>query len=97
MSVISAKSRSDTMCGLVDMMNQNQHFQVDAERLAGMRGTLAHREPDDMDLLIQGNIGVGYRRLSIVDLSPRGRQPFQDEDDSIFFILNGEIYNYVEI
>jgi len=61
-----------------------------------MRDTIAHRGPDDAGLWIgsDGRIGLGHRRLSIIDLSPAGRQPMQDAAGSLTIVFNGEIYNY---
>lgn len=85
------------MCGIVGIVNLNKDALVNDELLKGMRDTLVHRGPDDKGILIRGNVGLGHRRLSIIDLSPRGRQPFQNEDGNIFLVMNGEVYNYIEI
>ncbi len=61
-----------------------------------MRDTLAHRGPDDADILIDGSVGLGHRRLSIVDLGG-GRQPMANEDGSVRIVFNGEIYNHREL
>ena len=62
-----------------------------------MRDVLIHRGPDDAGLHIDGAVGLGHRRLSIVDLSTAGHQPMANEDGSIWLVFNGEIYNYVEL
>ena len=64
-----------------------------------MRDALAHRGPDDADshYLNDDRIALGHRRLSFLDLSPAGRQPMSNEDDTIWIVLNGEIYNYLEL
>lgn len=61
-----------------------------------MRDTLAHRGPDASGHVLKGNVGLGHRRLSIIDLS-MGEQPMHNEDGSIWVIFNGEIYNFVEL
>jgi len=64
-----------------------------------MRDTMVHRGPDDAGLWssAEGPVGMGHRRLSIVDLSPAGRGPMTNEDGSIVLSFNGEIYNYLEL
>jgi asparagine synthase (glutamine-hydrolysing) len=62
-----------------------------------MARSLRHRGPDDEGFHIDGNIGLGHQRLSIIDLSPLGRQPMCNEDQSVWIVFNGEIYNYLEL
>jgi asparagine synthase (glutamine-hydrolysing) len=64
-----------------------------------MRDTLRHRGPDDAGTWIEpgGRVGLAHTRLSIVDLSPAGRQPMSNEDDSVWITFNGEIYNHREL
>ena len=62
-----------------------------------MRDVMTHRGPDDEGLYVNGPIGLGHRRLSILDLSPAGHQPMSNEDGTVWLIFNGEIYNYVEL
>jgi asparagine synthase (glutamine-hydrolysing) len=57
---------------------------------------ISHRGPDDFGYHVQGRVGLGHRRLSIIDLEG-GRQPMSNEDDSIVVVFNGEIYNYQDI
>ena len=61
-----------------------------------MARTMHHRGPDDEGYFVKGQIGLGFRRLSIIDLSG-GHQPLSNEDGSIWIIFNGEIYNYQEL
>ena len=58
-----------------------------------MADSMRHRGPDDEGYYISGQIGLGHRRLSIIDLN-RGKQPISNEDDTIWIVFNGEIYNY---
>ena len=58
---------------------------------------LAHRGPDDQGILTRGQIGLGHRRLSILDLSQAGHQPMGNSDGSIWIVLNGEIYNFLAL
>ena len=61
-----------------------------------MADTMYHRGPDDEGYYISGPIGLGFRRLSIIDLQ-RGHQPVSNEDGTIQIIFNGEIYNFQEL
>ena len=58
---------------------------------------LRHRGPDDEGLWIEGPVGLGHRRLSIVDLSPDGHQPMSNEAGDCWIVYNGEIYNHEEL
>lgn len=62
-----------------------------------MTDALSHRGPDDNGLFCDGQIGIGHRRLSIIDLSESGRQPMWTEDCSLGIVFNGEVYNNSEI
>jgi asparagine synthase (glutamine-hydrolysing) len=62
-----------------------------------MTKAIAHRGPDDEGVYIKNNIGLGNRRLAIIDLSPKGHQPMSDKSKKIWITFNGEIYNYREI
>ncbi len=59
--------------------------------------SIKHRGPDDVGEYHDINITLGFRRLSIIDLSPKGHQPMTNEDKTVWIIFNGEIYNYVEL
>ncbi len=61
-----------------------------------MANSIAHRGPDDEGYLIDGALGLGFRRLSIIDLSG-GHQPMSDPEEKIWVMFNGEIYNYKEL
>jgi asparagine synthase (glutamine-hydrolysing) len=85
------------MCGICGIAIPNQlNRRVNESRLTAMRDSLIHRGPDDADILIDGSVGLGHQRLSIVDLGG-GRQPMANEDDSIWIVFNGEIYNHREL
>lgn len=62
-----------------------------------MAQTLHHRGPDDEGFFVDGNIGLAHKRLSIIDLSSLARQPMANENESVWLIFNGEIYNYLEL
>ncbi len=84
------------MCGIVALMRFDGR-PVDPGELAHMRDCMRHRGPDGEGLYVDGPIGIGHRRLSIIDLSEAGHQPMTNEDGSIWLVFNGEIYNYVEL
>jgi asparagine synthase (glutamine-hydrolysing) len=69
----------------------------DGDLIARMTGALAHRGPDDAGYYLGHHISLGHRRLSIIDLSPDGRQPMSNEDGSVQLVFNGEIYNFREL
>jgi asparagine synthase (glutamine-hydrolysing) len=70
---------------------------VSLEPVRAMADAIAHRGPDDSGYYIEGSIGLGHRRLSIIDLSQLGHQPLWNHDRTVAIVLNGEIYNYREI
>ena len=84
------------MCGIVAVLNFDRTA-VDPRRLTAMRDILHHRGPDDEGLFVEGPVGLGHRRLSIIDISESGRQPMSNEDGSVQVVFNGEIYNYLEL
>ncbi|MBN1414611.1 MAG: asparagine synthase (glutamine-hydrolyzing) [Bacteroidales bacterium] len=84
------------MCGIAGIYNFNAENRVREDLLFKMTEILKHRGPDDQGLYIDGNIGLGHRRLAIIDLNT-GNQPMIDEINKIAIVFNGEIYNYIEI
>jgi asparagine synthase (glutamine-hydrolysing) len=84
------------MCGIVAVMSFDGQT-IKEEPLKRMRDAMVHRGPDDAGLYLDGSIGLGHRRLSIIDLSSDGHQPMPNEDQSVWLVFNGEIYNYVEL
>ena len=81
------------MCGICGKYSQTG---VQAEEVRGMLRAMAHRGPDDEGLYVNGHIGIGNRRLSIIDL-PGGHQPISNEDETVWTVYNGEIYNYRQL
>jgi asparagine synthase (glutamine-hydrolysing) len=81
------------MCGINGILNFNQ-TKVDQNQLLKMRDALEHRGPDDAGFFLEDNIGLGHRRLSIIDTSAAGHQPFISENKRYILVFNGEIYNY---
>ena len=70
---------------------------VDGNVVARMGQTLEHRGPDDRGLYVAGGVGLAFRRLAILDLSPSGHQPLTSADGRLTIVFNGEIYNYIEL
>jgi len=84
------------MCGINGIaFSRKSKRQVDRRALEAMRDVQFHRGPDDGGMFIEENIGLGHRRLSIVDVS-HGAQPMFNEDGSLVIIYNGEIYNHAD-
>jgi asparagine synthase (glutamine-hydrolysing) len=84
------------MCGICGQFNFAADSPVDPVAVRRMTDTIAHRGPDDEGYFISGPIGLGFRRLSIIDLAG-GHQPMFDAERSVCVIFNGEIYNYQEL
>jgi asparagine synthase (glutamine-hydrolysing) len=84
------------MCGIAGIAFPHGK-RVPSELIQRMTETLRHRGPDDSGIFLDDNIGLGHRRLSIIDLSPNGHQPMRNEDGSIWTVFNGEIYNFNEL
>src|SRR6266571_6433348 len=81
------------MCGIVGIIERDPRERVDPTRLERMRDVLQHRGPDGHGLWVEGSVGLGHRRLAIVDLEGGG-QPMATEDRSAWIVFNGEIYNH---
>jgi asparagine synthase (glutamine-hydrolysing) len=84
------------MCGFCGVLNFDGQAPVSREDLAAMTATLQHRGPDDLGFFWSIPVGLGHRRLSIIDLES-GHQPLSNEDGSIWIVYNGELYNYQAI
>lgn len=84
------------MCGIVGIVSFVQQ-PIEECRLRQMMRVIKHRGPDDEGVFLQDNVGFGHVRLSILDLSMAGHQPMQDESGRYTIVLNGEIYNYIEL
>ncbi len=84
------------MCGICGKLFLDKSKFVDKIELKKMTDSLFHRGPDDEGFYLNKNIGLGFRRLSIIDLKT-GHQPLSNENESIWIIFNGEIYNYVDL
>ncbi|WP_193369802.1 XrtA/PEP-CTERM system amidotransferase [Pelagibius marinus] len=84
------------MCGLVGLFNSVATRSIDRSLLQTMTDSLAHRGPDGSGFYVHDGIGLGHRRLSIIDLAG-GQQPMHNEDDTVSVVYNGEIYNFREL
>ena len=84
------------MCGICGKFNFDPAHPVSSGLIKRMADTLHHRGPDDEGFHVSGQVGLGFRRLSIIDLS-MGHQPLSNEDGTVWIVFNGEIYNYQEL
>src|SRR5829696_6968833 len=84
------------MCGIAGKFNFDPSRPIDRERLNAMTTAVAHRGPDADGFYVGEGIGLGHRRLSIIDLTS-GDQPLANEDRTIWVVFNGEIYNFADI
>lgn len=85
------------MCGICGIFDLEGKKRIDPPVLENMTETLYHRGPDGRRHFHEGDLGLGFTRLSIIDLSEAGMQPLFNEDNSIALICNGEIFNYIEL
>jgi len=84
------------MCGIAGQFNFQRREPVEQDTIVRMTRSIAHRGPDDEGFFIAGPIGLGFRRLSIIDLAG-GHQPMSDAQETVWIVFNGEIYNYKEL
>lgn len=84
------------MCGIAGMVYANGEGVASESLVHRMCETIVHRGPDDEGIFVKGGVGLGMRRLSIIDLSG-GHQPVFNEDRSVWIVFNGEIYNFPEL
>jgi asparagine synthase (glutamine-hydrolysing) len=84
------------MCGIAGQFNFQRREPVERDTIVRMTRSIAHRGPDDEGFFIAGPVGLGFRRLSIIDLIG-GHQPMSDAEETVWVIFNGEIYNYREL
>ena len=83
------------MCGIVGLVRNNGKA-IDEQLLSRMCDAIRHRGPDDDGFYVNGPVGLGMRRLAIIDLKS-GKQPIHNQDRSSWIVFNGEIYNYLEL
>src|SRR5208282_3244037 len=84
------------MCGICGQYNFGDPAPVQRRDIVAMTQSISHRGPDDEGHYIDGPLGLGFRRLSIIDLAG-GHQPMSDQEESVWVIFNGEIYNFHEV
>jgi len=84
------------MCAIAGIFNSRGGRDIDRDALGRMNEIQKHRGPDDQGYHVEPGIGLGHRRLSIIDLKT-GHQPLYNEDRSVCVVFNGEIYNYQEL
>ncbi|TMH55814.1 MAG: asparagine synthetase B, partial [Betaproteobacteria bacterium] len=84
------------MCGIVGIFDLSGKRNIPRELVARMNESQLHRGPDEGGFHFEPGVGLGHRRLSIIDLST-GQQPLYNEDGSVVIVYNGEIYNYRDL
>ena len=85
------------MCGICGIaLTERSRRRLDEQLLVRMRETMTHRGPDDSGIFLSGRVGIGQRRLSIIDLAG-GHQPMSNDAGSIHITYNGEVYNHLEL
>jgi asparagine synthase (glutamine-hydrolysing) len=84
------------MCGICGQYNYGSLERVQRRDIEAMTRTLIHRGPDDEGYYVTGPLGFGFRRLSIIDLAG-GHQPMSDQEESVWVVFNGEIYNFLDL
>ena len=84
------------MCGICGQVYTDRQRRVAPEDIARMCRSIAHRGPDDEGFFVQGHVGIGSRRLRVIDLET-GHQPMANEDETIWTVFNGEIYNFASL
>ena len=84
------------MCGIAGIFNIDGRGSVAHAAVKRMADSMVHRGPDDEGVFVSGPVGLGHRRLSIIDIKS-GHQPMSNEDDSVWIVFNGEIYNHEDI
>ena len=84
------------MCGICGIFFQNRDWRVNGDVLAAMNRRIVHRGPDDEGFFVEENVGLAMRRLSIIDVKS-GHQPLSNENQDVWIVYNGEIYNHSEL
>jgi asparagine synthase (glutamine-hydrolysing) len=84
------------MCGIAGIANTEGDRRVDRATIHRMCQSIFHRGPDEEGVYVKGGVGLGIRRLSIIDISG-GQQPVHNENKTIWVVFNGEIYNFLEL
>src|SRR5688572_18489713 len=85
------------MCGIAGLLERDFTRDASADVVRRMTRVLRHRGPDDEGVWVGGPVGLGSRRLAVIDLSSRGHQPMSNEDGTLWIAFNGEIYNFPQL
>jgi asparagine synthase (glutamine-hydrolysing) len=85
------------MCGICGVLYLDPQARADVGLVDVMSQSLVHRGPDDAGVYVDGPVGLGSRRLKVIDLSPRAHQPMANDDASLWIVYNGEVYNFPEV
>lgn len=85
------------MCGICGIYHLDLSRDVLESEIKSMAHTMKHRGPDDEGVFLDGNLGLGHQRLSIIDLTSAAKQPMRSEDGRYWIVYNGEVYNYLEL
>src|SRR5207249_6094242 len=93
---LPAEEDLSQMCGICGVFRLGAGRHVERDTLADMNAQIVHRGPDDDGFFVEGNIGLAMRRLSIIDIKT-GHQPITNEDENIWIVYNGEIYNHQQL
>src|SRR5580658_10006366 len=84
------------MCGICGKLIFDGEAKMSPSLVKKMADAIRHRGPDDEGYYVSGPVGLGFRRLSIIDLNT-GHQPLSNEDGTVWIVFNGEIYNYRDL
>src|SRR5579864_6243509 len=84
------------MCGICGIFHRDRARRVERDTLAEMNQRIVHRGPDDDGFFVEANVGLAMRRLSIIDIKT-GHQPIANEDEDVWIVYNGEIYNHQDL
>ena len=84
------------MCGICGKIHFDSGKPVLQEEIRKMTELIHHRGPDDSGYYLKENVGLGFQRLSIIDLDT-GHQPLSNEDGTLWIVFNGEIYNHLRL
>ena len=84
------------MCGIAGKLFFDPEARIERASIQAMLNPMRHRGPDGQGIHLDGNAGLGHLRLSIIDLNT-GAQPMTNEDETIWIVFNGEIYNFQEL
>lgn len=85
------------MCGIAGKIHFDAQRPVEKNLIRRMTDVIRHRGPDSDGLWVSGPVGLGHRRLAIIDLTPTGHQPMSNADGTIWLVFNGEIFNHLDL